>query len=118
LGDLVNITMMLTDDQLDELAQRVAEILACREPEPDLLTLDQAASMAGVSPRTISNWISAGRLERHGVARKPLVARAELLALLEPADTSQTNSLSTRIRPRRRQGDGHFVALAKGGGLQ
>jgi excisionase family DNA binding protein len=48
------------------------------------LSVDEAARMAGVSPKTVHNWLSARRLNRYGVPRRPLVDREELDALLRP----------------------------------
>ena len=88
----MSLTITLTDDQLDVVAKRVLELLKAdqRPPtDPDLVSVDRAAELAGVAPKTIANWVSGGRLTRHGVPRKPLVSRAELLALLAPASPSE-----------------------------
>jgi Helix-turn-helix domain len=113
----VIITLTLADDQLEEIAQRVAEILAAREPTsptPDLLTVAQAAEVAGVSPKTIANWLSGGRLTRCGAPRSPLVDRAELQAFLDPEGRRQTRTVR-RTRPGKpRPASGAFAQLAKG----
>jgi hypothetical protein len=110
------ITLVLTDDQLRQIASAVASLL--REEQstapPPMLGLDEAAALAGVTPRTISNWISRGRLTRYGVPRRPLVARDELLALLAPAPIAP--SRTPRVPsgpPRRRKPTGHFTQLAR-----
>lgn len=51
-----------------------------------LITVREAALRAGVSPKTVVNWLSAGRLTRHGVPRHPMVKRAELDELLAPRE--------------------------------
>jgi transposase-like protein len=43
-----------------------------------LVTVQRAADLVGVQPKTIRNWIAAGRLTRHGAPRRPLVLRAEV----------------------------------------
>ena len=96
----MNLTVALPDAALEQIAQRVAEILAAREPEstaPDLLTIDQAAELAAVSRKTVSNWLSAGRLVRYGVPRAPRISRSELLGLLAPEPPSDGRAVR---RPR------------------
>jgi len=82
----MDLTVTLTDAQLEAIAVRLAELLADRPsaPAPELLTVAQAAELAGVSAKTVRNWLSAGRLARHGKPHAPRVARAELLALIDP----------------------------------
>ena len=56
----------------------------------DLLTVEQAAQYLQLSPSSIRSYIRQGRLKAFRVAglRKVLIARAELLALLEPTISS------------------------------
>ena len=53
----------------------------------DFLTVDQAADYLQVSPSSIRSYIRSGSLQAFRVAgkRKILIARSELLKLLEPA---------------------------------
>jgi excisionase family DNA binding protein len=111
----VNIALTLTDEQLRELAVLVADELQARPdgtpgPPPDLLTIAQAAELAGVTPKTISNWLSAGRLSRHGVARRPLVSRAQLEALLAPEGPRRRTRIARRGAAR---GASTFTELAR-----
>ncbi len=57
-----------------------------------LLTVEQAAQYLQLSPSSIRSYIRQGKLKAFRVAglRKVLIARAELLALLEP--TTSHNS--------------------------
>jgi hypothetical protein len=48
------------------------------------LSVEEAAKLAGVSPKTVHNWLSARRLNRYGVPRRPGIDRGELDALLRP----------------------------------
>jgi excisionase family DNA binding protein len=48
------------------------------------LSVEEAAKLAGVSPKTVHNWLSARRLNRYGVPRRPRIDRGELEALLRP----------------------------------
>jgi len=54
--------------------------------ERQLLTVEQAAHYLQLSPSSIRSYIRQGKLKAFRVAglRKVLIARAELLALLEP----------------------------------
>jgi excisionase family DNA binding protein len=56
----------------------------------DLLTVEQAAQYLQLSPSSIRSYIRQGRLKAFRVAglRKVLIARTELLALLEPTISS------------------------------
>jgi hypothetical protein len=114
-----------------ELAAEAVEAIARRAAEMVLATLDaraevrerpyltpaEAARVAGVSPRTIRAWFAAGRLRRHGGSpRRPLVERAELVALLDgrkpppdppppapdPAPRAKRGGTLTPLQPRRR----------------
>jgi excisionase family DNA binding protein len=58
----------------------------------DLLTVEQAAQYLQLSPSSIRSYIRQGKLKAFRVAglRKVLIARAELLALLEPTSSGST----------------------------
>ncbi len=57
----------------------------------DLLTVEQAAQYLQLSPSSIRSYIRQGRLSAFRVAgrRKVLIARADVLRLLEPARQQQ-----------------------------
>jgi len=85
----VDLTVILTDDQLEVIGHRVAEILRgdasqadAQADDRDLLRVADAARLAGLSPKTIANYLSEGRLTRYGQPRVPMVSRAELLAMI------------------------------------
>lgn len=85
----MNITFILADGQLEEIARRVADILREQSATPEtptddreLLRVADAAKLSGLSPKTLYNYLSEGRLARHGQPRAPMVSRAELLALM------------------------------------
>jgi len=110
----VDLTVTLTDDQLEPIAIRVAELLADRqssEPAAELLTVAQAAELAGVSATTVRNWLSAGRLTRQGVPGGPMVARADLMTLLAGPPRTRTSPRTTL--PKRGRPAGTFTALAR-----
>jgi excisionase family DNA binding protein len=74
--------LQLPPELLEQLAQRVAEILAERTPatatEQRWLTVDQAAEYIGCSRQRIYDLRSSGRLRRHGDGRRGLVDRHDL----------------------------------------
>ena len=61
----------------------------------DLLTVEQAAQYLQLSASSIRSYIRQGKLKAFRVAglRKVLIARAELMALLEPTMSRTTSSL-------------------------
>ncbi len=63
----------------------------------DLLTVEQAAQYLQLSPSSIRSYIRQGKLKAFRVAglRKVLIARAELLALLEPTISSNAQQPAT-----------------------
>jgi len=64
------------------LLARAAEIRAARRatPQTEWLTLDRAAEIAAVTPRTIRGAIARGELVAGRAGRRPLVRRADLEA--------------------------------------
>ena len=111
----MDLVVTLTDAQLEAVARRVAELLADRRPaEPsERMTVAQAAELAGVSAKTVRNWMSAGRFVRYGAPRSPRVARAELLAVINPLPVSDGHTARPRrgVRPRTRPGT--FARMAR-----
>lgn len=113
----LTLSVSLTDDDLDALAERVATILAARSmdaaPAGDHLAVPAAAALLGVSPKTVRNYLASGRLTRHGAPRRPLVARVEVEAMARgeararPAERVRRPS---RARPAERT----FTARARG----
>jgi excisionase family DNA binding protein len=113
----VSVTVVLTDDQLELIASRVAAILAAAPPTggDPLVSVDEAARMLGVTRKTVANMLSDGRLTRHGASRRPLVARAEVEAMRNPAAPQGASRTAPR-RPARRPAGGEFSRLARGVG--
>jgi len=68
--------------------------------ERQLLTVEQAAQYLQLSPSSIRSYIRQGKLKAFRVAglRKVLIARTELLALLEPTASSNTQQPATRAK--------------------
>ena len=112
----MNVVLTLSDGQLEEIAQRVAEILASREaaaPAGELLTVTSAAALAGVTPKTLRNWFSLGRLTRRGAPGTPLVDRGELLALLAPGSPSDGRGVRPKRPGKPRPAAGTFTDMAR-----
>lgn len=95
--------IVITEEQLNALIDtRVAAALAATSPAghvADLVTVAEAARMAGVKPKTVRTWLSAGRLHAYGANRRRLISRTELEALIFP----------TPARP------GRFADMARSG---
>jgi excisionase family DNA binding protein len=109
---LAHALALLGPDELTPLAEALERSRnpSGREVEhPPFLTVQEAARLAGVAPKTVHNWLSDGRLVRHGVPRRPLVDRKELEDLLRPR-TKQTHRIHHRVP---RQGSARFVARAR-----
>lgn len=87
----MSLSINLPDDVLEQLAQRVADILeervAARDPGQQRadrwLTVDQAAEYIGSRPQRVYDLRSSGRLTRHGDGARALVDRHELDQLIE-----------------------------------
>jgi hypothetical protein len=88
-GAIVNVTTAFADDQLAAIAHQVAELLRDQSrtqeaptDDRELLRVADAAAVAGLSRKTIYNYLSDGRLTRYGQSRVPMVSRSQLLALI------------------------------------
>jgi len=53
--------------------------------EQEYLTLGEAADLARVSKRTIQRLVRKGKLGRHGLGKRSVVLRSDLVALLAPS---------------------------------
>lgn len=115
------IVFTLSPGQVDELARRVAEILAERAapaPAPAaFVTLAEAAALLGVSAKTVRNMMGEkdGRLSRHGAPRRPLVARVEVEALAAGAGREKPTERVRRPDRPPREPSRTFTSRARGG---
>lgn len=57
----------------------------------EFLTLDEAASLAGLSHWTIRLWVRKARLTKFKRCSRTVVSRLELLALIEPREIEAGN---------------------------
>jgi excisionase family DNA binding protein len=84
-----DVRITLSDDALEQLAQRVADILEERarssranDRDRRWLSVDEAAAYIASSKQRIYDLRSSGRLTRHGDGRRALISRAELDQLI------------------------------------
>lgn len=100
---------MNLESTIEEIVERTMRRVIREELQPELLTPAQAGELVGRSGKTILAWVREGKLARHG-AGKPLVSRAELLALQaeptkrrarghdEPSAEAEVRRLNERVR--------------------
>jgi excisionase family DNA binding protein len=104
MTDLLTLTVALSSADLDAIAERVAAILVERaDPlrEANYVTVPEAAALLGVTEKTIRNYVSSGRLTRHGAPRRPLVSREEVVALARGEGRQALQVNARRPSPRR-----------------
>jgi excisionase family DNA binding protein len=81
----MNLTLTLTDDQLDAIAQRVASKLSKTSGRP--LTVPQAAAKLGLCSRTVRRRVEAGDIARVplcGAGSRVLIPESEIARLTNP----------------------------------
>ena len=104
----VALTVTLTDDQLEELARRVArEILAASPSE----TYDQTDPPPGMNARTYLNAARAGRFPTRKVGRKILASRADVDAWRATLPSAQTEAGSKPRSQRDARAENDIAAL-------
>jgi excisionase family DNA binding protein len=79
----LTVTVTLTPEQLDAIAERAAERVAQRSEPSRWMTVEEAAEHARCSRQHIYDLRSDGRLSRHGEHGHALVDRRELDAYLD-----------------------------------
>jgi len=55
------------------------------QDHPILLTVSEASELLRLSPNTLQNWLSQGRLKRVKIGRRTFISRKEVEALLSRA---------------------------------
>ena len=75
------VLSMMLDRKLDELIERITR------PEV-IYTRDEAASILGVRPNTISSYISQGLLLNKGIGRKILISSKQIDFILNKKQES------------------------------
>ena len=76
------LQLVLTGEQLEQLAHSVAELVSPPEPPREWISTTEAAEYAGVSRQTILELRRSGQLTKSGIGRRALVNRAELDQLI------------------------------------
>jgi excisionase family DNA binding protein len=79
----LTVTLALTEEQLDALANRVAEIVLVRAPAPSapaspFLSVSEASELLRASRQRVYDLLSAGRLTRHKDGSRVLILREEV----------------------------------------
>lgn len=92
------IVGMLADRLADRLAPQLAERLGvsggtAANEKP--MTLQEAATWSRISQRTIRRLIAAGDVKRHGVGRRVLVMREDLLRVMQRDGTATQPTTSS-----------------------
>lgn len=98
----MKLELELTDEQLEAIARRAAELVLERMPEPAPLvmgspwmTVPEAAAFLGCSVGRLYNMRCDGRLTSHKDGGRALVARSEVEALVTDA---RPLSIAERMR--------------------
>lgn len=73
----MTVTLTLTPDQLDAIAERVAEKLG-KPPVANPLTISEFARLSGKSWPTIKKWVDAGLIVKHPIPGDTLIPFSEL----------------------------------------
>jgi len=55
------------------------------QDHPILLTVSEASELLRLSPNTLQNWLSQGRLKRVKIGRRTFISRKEVEGLLSKA---------------------------------
>jgi excisionase family DNA binding protein len=102
VSERLHVSIEVSDDQLERLARRAAEIvLAARQPperSTTYLSVGEAAEVLRCRPQRVHDLLSQGRLTRVKDGRRTLVLRVELEAYLRGEPTGAWTT-----PPRRRQ---------------
>jgi excisionase family DNA binding protein len=108
-----DVTLVLPDAVVEQIAQRVAEILAERQgPAPGpWLSVADAAALLGVDHKTVRSEIRAGRLPVIRLGRAVRIREADLAQL---GDSAMSEARTSTRRLRAVRSTGEFTQRAKG----
>jgi excisionase family DNA binding protein len=92
---------VLTDADLEPLRREIAELRAqvAERSIGSVLSTEQAASLAGVKPKTVRTWVEAGALAATKRGRRLVIRRADLEAYLSGSPARSMTILSA-LTPR------------------
>lgn len=96
--------LVLTEEEVralvrEELHRALADLR--RATVPDAMSTEQAAELAGVTPKTVRAWVEAGALRSSRRGRRIVIQRADLDAYLSgtaPRAAGLLSSLTARAR--------------------
>lgn len=93
---------VLTEEDLEPLRREVAELraLIAGRAVGDVLSTDQAADLANVTPKTIRTWVETGALPASRRGRRLAIRRADLDAYLSGSHT-RAGSVLASLTPSR-----------------
>lgn len=95
------VVLELPENVIEAVAERAAalvlERIAPTSPEPELLTVPEAAEFLRAKPQRVYDLISAGQLERFKDGRRVLVRRADLVAHLLPRNGRNRTNRSVAL---------------------
>jgi len=74
--------ILTTDEQLRALIREELRTALGEARGADLLSTEEAARVAGVTPKTVRDWIRAGAVPASRRGRRHVVKRADLMAYL------------------------------------
>lgn len=94
---------VLTDEDLEPLRRELAELRALVHGRAagDVLSTEQAAGLAGVTPKTVRTWIEDGTLPASRRGRRLAIRRSDLDAYLSGSPSQAAGLLSSLTTPRR-----------------
>jgi excisionase family DNA binding protein len=84
----VRLVVDLSDEQVEAIAERAAELVLERLPSPptsEFLNVHEAAELIRAKPQRVYDLLSAGKLTRYKDGSRTLVARSEVVARLLPS---------------------------------
>jgi excisionase family DNA binding protein len=92
---------LATTQEVDALRRELAELRALVEGRAigDALSTEQAAALAGVTPKTVRAWVEAHRLRAARRGRRLVIRRADLDAYLA-GSTQKTAGVLATLTPR------------------
>lgn len=92
---------LLTPEELEDLLVRAVQRALSQATIPAVLSTEQAAEVAGVNPKTIREWICAGKLTAGRRGRLRTIRREDLDRYL--AGKSDSRQVEDIIRSLRRE---------------
>lgn len=94
---------VLTDEDLEPLRRELAELraLVADRAVGDVLSSEEAAAIAKVTPKTVRAWVESGALPASKRGRRLAIRRADLETYLAGGTTPAAGLLSS-LTPNRR----------------